>query len=110
MKFFNKKASVDLGSSGHRSFFGRIGRDPKVDWTLSIIASFLVALIFVSISISRYFSYYSDVEEQVSVSKIKDLAVIDTKSLDLVLEKFEERDRLRKELIREYRGPGDPSI
>jgi hypothetical protein len=87
-----------------------MGRDPKVDWSLSIIASFLVAVFFVLLSMSRYLSYYSDIKEQVSISKGKEASIIDTKSLDSVLGRYDDRARLREDLIRKYTGPADPSI
>lgn len=112
MKFFNKKSTADLGPGigKSRSFWKRIGRDPKVDWSLSIITSFIVAVIFVILGISKYLSYYSDVKEQVSSSKTNNSISIDTKDLDLIINQYSERDFLRQEVIRSYVGPNDPSI
>jgi hypothetical protein len=112
MKFFNKKASSDLGPGPMkpRSFFRRMGRDPNVDWTLSVIASFLVMVTFASIGLMKYLSYDQNLEEQVSATKLKESASIDTKNLDIVLGRYDERADLREQLIRSYSGPGDPSI
>lgn len=112
MKFFNKKSTADLGPGigKPRSFWKRIGRDPKVDWALSIATSFVVAIVFAVLGISKYLSYYSDVKEQVTSSKTANSVSIDTKDLDMIINKYIERDSLRQEVIRSYIGPSDPSI
>jgi hypothetical protein len=112
MKFFNKKAVSDLGPgpAKPRSFWRRMGRDPHVDWLLSVVASLLVMITFASIGLMKYLSYDQNLKEQVSATKFKETTTIDTKTLDIVLGRYDERARLKEELIRGYSGPKDPSI
>lgn len=93
-----------------RSFFRLIGRDPHVDWLLSILVSFVMVVVFIAIGVEKYFSYEKIINDQVSVAKTKDSTIIDVKALDIVLGKYDERARLRNELIRQYVGPSDPSL
>ena len=110
MKFFNKKASSDLGPSKPRSFLRRIGRDPHVDWLLIIVVSFLFALLFSIFGVIKYLAHDNDASDQVPVSKVKDSNIVDTKVLDDVIGKYDERIEVRDQLIHGYSGSSDPSF
>lgn len=113
MKIFKKKSSVaDLGTVTRkpRPFIKRIGRDPHVDWLLSVLAAFIVAVVLVFVGASEYLYFDSKLEDQISATKVVDTASIDTKSLDSVLLRYEQRALEREGFIRTYIGPNDPSL
>ena len=93
-----------------RSIFSRVGRDPYIDWILIVSISFVTVLTLVSLSLFRYLSFDDRLKREVSSAKMKTATDIDTKSLDIVLKKLDNRANVREELLRSYSGPGDPSI
>jgi len=112
MKIFSFKHSAKSISSIRvtRSLVSRIGRDPRIDWVLIIIVFSFLVIILVTISALKYTSFDSNLQNKVSAVQSRAAEVIDTKSLDLVIKRFDDRETLRRSLLGSYAGPSDPSI
>jgi hypothetical protein len=112
MSFFNifKLGSQKVNIGKKRPFLKRIGRDVYVDWTLSVITAFAVAIILVFLGLREKSLFMENLGAENKVITTKDSSNIDTKVLDAVLNRYEERVLRGEDLMRGYVGPQDPSL
>jgi len=112
MKIFNLKKTSKPKSvvKPTGSVFGRLGHDPRVDWVVVVSLSFVVFVVLLSFSLSKYLGLDSNLHKQIVVTDSKDSSALDTVSLDAVLKKYSDRALLREEALNSYSSPQDPSI
>lgn len=112
MKISNvfKISSQKVSVGKKRPFLKRIGRDVYVDWGLSVFAVVIITLLLVFFGYKESELFYKNLNGETKVSVTKDSSNIDTKALDTVLDKYQERKLINNDLLRSYVGPQDPSI
>lgn len=93
----------------HDYFLKKIGKDPRVDWTLIVSLGFVLCMTLVSFGVFKYIKLESRLEQD-NTPKAKIDNVIDVKVLDGVLSEYNERVNIRDGFVRQYVGPKDPSI
>jgi hypothetical protein len=106
LKFGSKK--VEIGKK--RPFLERIGRDVYIDWVLSVIVSALVAGTLVFLGLREKSLFISNLSSETKKVSPKDTSNIDTKTLDSVLNRYNEKALRKADLIRSFSGPPDPSL
>ena len=89
--------------------FRLIGRDPFVDWVLIIAVSVVLALLLVYIGVVIYFDTDRDVNKSIEKLPVNISDIADVKSLNVVIDNFENRQAERARLSKGYGDIGDPS-
>ena len=93
-----------------RKIISLIGRDPYVDWALSLLITSILSLVLIFLGIAMYFAVINKTKEPVLVETPIEEASIDMKNLEKVLSEFDKREEVRNGLLRDYNGFRDPSI
>ncbi len=87
-----------------------IGRNPKVDWIIVLVSSFILAVIIALSSSHLYKIVTKDNINKVDESTIKTDKIYDSKALSKVLDNYSERAETWNKAKIEYTGFTDPSI
>lgn len=106
LKLSSKK--VEIGKK--RPFLKRIGRDVYIDWVLSVIVAVLVAGALVFLGLREKNLFISNLSNETKKISPKDTSNIDTKALDAVLDRYNEKSLRKADIIRSFAGPPDPAL
>lgn len=112
MKISNlfKISSQKVAVGKKRPFLKRIGRDVYVDWGLSVFVVVIITLLLVFLGYRESELFYKNLNGEAKVAVPKDSSNIDTKALDSVLDRYQEKKLRNEDLFRSYVGPQDPAI
>ncbi|MFA6315338.1 MAG: hypothetical protein WC648_03165 [Candidatus Paceibacterota bacterium] len=105
IRFHHKDTEVDIN---HHKFTHRIWRDPYTDWVVICVITVLLSAYLVYVGFQT-FHHMNDNVSNANSSAVQ-TATIDIKSLTNVLSEFDLKESERKDLLRGYSGPADPSI
>ena len=112
MKFLQHKKKQVLNNNliNQRPFFKRMGRDVRVDWSLSVIFSFIIMIVLVVAGLLLGKSFDVNLNAEKKAILTKDNSANDNIILDKVLDKYDKKLSKRELLIQNDVGPSDPSI
>lgn len=111
MKLFNKKVA-DLTSEprGIGRILHRIGRDPYMDWSLSIGISFVVCIVLLFVGYLKFKDFDLKIENIKKSSGSIETGSVNTKLLNDIFNKFDNKNIISEQFSKTYLGQLDPSI
>ena len=87
-----------------------IGRNPRIDWIIVLILSFILAISVALGSIYLYKAVTKDNINSIPISKVEIDKIFNSKALSQVLNNSYEKGEIWKKVKNGYTGLADPSI
>jgi type IV secretory pathway TraG/TraD family ATPase VirD4 len=115
MHIFKSKNKNGFTKNSKQSFFSwsgafrLVGKDPFVDWVIIFAVGCIVAIVLVYVGVVAYLNTDESLEKVPTPKGSNISSLVDIKTLDKVINKFEARSIENTDLSDGYMGVGDPS-